>query len=634
MANVYWFGGSGNWSDHTNHWSNNSGNSPASLHGAIPGTDDDVIFDANSGTGTCTINTTAWCKDFNMSASSLSSLVINSGISPYGNFTLLSGMSLTTDSNTRYLSFEATSGTISITTNGVTIPISMRFNGAATFRLVDDLVCSGSFFNRVNGILDPVTNSKKVTLNSSSVAIMGAFTTTSSFYDLTINGYNSNNAYISLNNNITVSNALVIAGYSTDVRLLIKSNTVWTQRTITTTGGSVTVTNTDFQDINAVGDAGDWDLSAVAGGIGDCGNNTGITCTTADEWYWHYDGGNFSDHTKWYTATNGGGTQSTHIPLPQDTAYFDSNSFDSDSQTITMDMLRFGSVVWTGATHSPTFTTVSALNVYGSMTFIDAMSISFNAASLTFYNSTDNTLDSKEKSFAGDIIINKVGGELKLKSNFITPGSLYLNNGDFTAVDGVNNYNVTCGNLISSFATTRVLTMGSGTWTLTGNLNILNNFTPTNLTLNAGTSTIKLTGTLTTDKTFGNAALTGVTWANFWNATTGNYIITVYGSNNYSDFKIDAGRSMKFMDTTDQTCTSLTWIGTSANKITLRGSSTAGWKISDTTGTNDCEWLDIDYSTAEGGATFNATNSTDGGHNSGWNITAPISGSSNFFHFF
>ena len=64
MANVYWFGGTGNWSDQANHWSNNSGNNPASLHGAAPGSDDNVLFDANSFTDVdqvVTIDATAYC---------------------------------------------------------------------------------------------------------------------------------------------------------------------------------------------------------------------------------------------------------------------------------------------------------------------------------------------------------------------------------------------------------------------------------------------------------------------------------------------------------------------------------------------------------------------------------------------
>ena len=45
-ADYYWVGGTGNWSDIANHWATSSGGS--SFHGQVPGSDDDVFFDANS----------------------------------------------------------------------------------------------------------------------------------------------------------------------------------------------------------------------------------------------------------------------------------------------------------------------------------------------------------------------------------------------------------------------------------------------------------------------------------------------------------------------------------------------------------------------------------------------------------
>ena len=69
MATVYWYGGTGTWSDYANHWSNNSGNSPDSNHGSAPGTDDDVVFDVNSASNnyTITINAAANCANMTFS---------------------------------------------------------------------------------------------------------------------------------------------------------------------------------------------------------------------------------------------------------------------------------------------------------------------------------------------------------------------------------------------------------------------------------------------------------------------------------------------------------------------------------------------------------------------------------------
>jgi len=56
-----------------------------------------------------------------------------------------------------------------------------------------------------------------------------------------------------------------------------------------------------------------------------------------------------------------------------------------------------------------------------------------------------------------------------------------------------NNYNVTVGKFLSNNANTRTITMGSGTWTLTGSSTVWDITDATGLTLNCGTSTLSLT---------------------------------------------------------------------------------------------------------------------------------------------
>ena len=45
MANRYWVGNGGSWSDYTNHWSATSNGSPGA---SLPTSSDNVYFDANS----------------------------------------------------------------------------------------------------------------------------------------------------------------------------------------------------------------------------------------------------------------------------------------------------------------------------------------------------------------------------------------------------------------------------------------------------------------------------------------------------------------------------------------------------------------------------------------------------------
>ena len=54
MSNLYWVGGSGNWSD-TAHWSTSSGGSSGA---SVPTSSDDVFIDSNSGLSGGTITST------------------------------------------------------------------------------------------------------------------------------------------------------------------------------------------------------------------------------------------------------------------------------------------------------------------------------------------------------------------------------------------------------------------------------------------------------------------------------------------------------------------------------------------------------------------------------------------------
>lgn len=428
------------------------------------------------------------------------------------------------------------------------------------------------------------------------------------------------------NGNLTCSNLFQCDGYTGINRTFIKSGTLGTARTIS--AAAISVSNTDFQDITGAG-AATWNLSAITGGSGDCGGNTNITFTTADDWYWHADTGNVSDYTKWYTATNGGGSQmaSTLVPLPQDTLHFDASSFDSGSQTITQNMSRIGGIDFTGATNTPTLTTSTAASVFGSITLISGMTLTASTQTYTFAGRGSYTLDSGGKSWNKFIAINLNTGTLTLKSDFYSLEGLQVQTGTFSCVDGANNWAISVLTFSGTNDAKCIITLGSATHLITGSSSAWTMYT--SLTLSANTATIKLTGNLSSNFVFTGA---GKTYYNIWNATTGNYPLVFSGSNTLNDFKIDAGREVNFTDGTDTTVTSLTAIGTSGSPITMHGTGTAGWKISDTTGTNDCEYLILDYSTAEGGATFNANNSTDGGHNTGWNFPSTAN-TTNFFNF-
>jgi len=159
----YWYGGTGNWSDYTNHWSNNSGNSPNSPKANAPTSSDDVFIDSNSGFGGGgTISTTgsdgANCKDFISTSGYSFTISGNINLSIYGSLTFEGG--ITTALSAIELLANIAGKTITI--GGATIGNDIQIRGTGTWTLQDNLVLTGEFYLE-NGTFD--ANDHNVTAN-------------------------------------------------------------------------------------------------------------------------------------------------------------------------------------------------------------------------------------------------------------------------------------------------------------------------------------------------------------------------------------------------------------------------------------------------------------------------------------
>ena len=135
----YWVGGAGNWAN-LNHWATTSGGSV--YHNTVPGSGDDIVFDANSGTGAFTVNvnvTTVYGKDFTIT-SGAPAITLTSGAVTYelfGSLTLKDDFS-STISNTVNWNLSG-GGTHTIDLNGSKLSI-VNFNGGGTYDLLDSMV--------------------------------------------------------------------------------------------------------------------------------------------------------------------------------------------------------------------------------------------------------------------------------------------------------------------------------------------------------------------------------------------------------------------------------------------------------------------------------------------------------------
>lgn len=221
-------------------------------------------------------------------------------------------------------------------------------------------------------------------------------------------------------------------------------------------------------------------------------------------------------------------------------------------------------------------------------------------------------------------IFNGAGGSwvfsdaINLGSNSVTLTAGSLSDGGQT---------VSAGSFGSSNSNVRSLTM-TGAWSFSVNSGtVWNADTATNFTLTATSSTINLTSTGGSDKTFAGGGLTYGT-VNISSGGAGAWTFT--GSNTFS--KINrSGTGTKTVKFTDGTTTTLTggsgsfMSGTAGNLWTITGTSTGGWTIS-TASAISIDYVNLSYCTVTGGGSITCgVNSVNGGNN-GANVVFLSSG--------
>ena len=597
----------------TTNWAASTGGAGTAT---VPTSTDDVFFDGNSGVDSSTISSSTPIKSLDMTGFT-GTLIHNAAVTLTiaGNgvvFKLASGMTYTLgDPATSALSFTGTSGTTLITTNGKTLG-NITFNGTGgTFQLQDALTSTGTSFTRTNGTFDP---------NGQTVAFTGAGTVTitgaSTFYNLTRTGTAVKTDILSFAASTTITNTLTLNGNSTTNRLLIESNTLGSSRTLT--AATTSISNADFRDVTGAG-AGNWNLSAITGNSGDCGGNSGITFTTGETLYWFRNAGNWSDSTKWFTATNGSGPG--RVPLPQDSVRFDSNSFNVTSSEMNSDIPRAGkNIDWTGATHTPLWDLdqLGGVTIYGSVTLASGMTEGNAVSAPVMEGRGAYTWTSSGVTWGanGNLNIWMFGGSLTFQDTFNSLSSIILNAGTLNA----NTVNVTAPALNAAANCTVfnacVINMGSGTWTITGGGIAWN--TIANDTINANSSTLVMSGSTVTfvgiNKTYNNITFSGDN-------------IIVQGNNTFNTMAINnAGLPSGLLLTAGfvQTITNLTTNGASGTLARLLSTATGTPATLKSSGTIAVDYMSIRDSNASGSAVWYAgANSTNVSGNTGWIFAGP-----------
>ncbi len=685
MAVLYAKTGGGDWSA-AGTWSNSSAGGGDSS--GPPTAADDVIFELLS--GNVTIDSAPVCRSIDLSSgtgsyagtithNSAITLTIGDGTAGAGNVALkfVAGFTYTLGSaTTSAITFVSTSAaaqdvdfagkttgnvTYNASSNGSWKMVGTHILGTAagltfTKGTLDTngqtlTLSSTGLFNATNSNTRTLTlgasaitcgtwncgTSTGLTLNAgtSSITMNGTSTTFSggakTYYSVSLTGFNpildQSNTFtnltrtgtavigdvLSVNGNQTVTGVLTFNGNSATNRLLVlPSNALGTQRTFTNAGATVAASYVDLQDIAL---SVSTDLSAITGGCGDAGGNSGITFTTAATQTWQgTTSGSWSNAAKW----------TSRVPLPQDDVVI-SSAF-SASQTITVDMRRLGkSIDFTGTTGSPVFALGSNIRTFfGSLTLVSAMSVT-STERLVFQGRGSHTITTAGLTIPSSSTgwnFQSFGGTYTLQDALTTSGALTHTHGTLDT----NGQAVSCTTFSTSASTTRTLTLGASTITLTGTGTVWNAATATGLTLNANSSTIKLTDTSSTQKTFSGG---GKTYNNLWYAPgAGTATLNFVGSNTFNDFKDDGSAAHSVLFTAGTTSTFASWTGLTGSVVTIGSITASGHTLTKTGGTSVSTALAaVSRSTATpSDSWFAGSGATDGGNNSGWSFTTLGSG--------
>jgi hypothetical protein len=234
---------------------------------------------------------------------------------------------------------------------------------------------------------------------------------------------------------------------------------------------------------------------------------------------------------------------------------------------------------------------------------------------------TGDTVTFDGSSGGGTVTVDSPNGAGVVTVQSITMGA-FTGTLDFATND--NNVTLTVTPGLSCTGTgTRTLNMGDGTWTISvgGNNTAFTFGTTTGLTLNAGASTIALTGTGGKVCNPGAAAITFYNLSLAADTTGGATHLNTAGL--WNSIAITADNNLQL--TGNQTiATAPTWTGTSSEPISIISnvSASTAQKIIVSSGTPSLDYCALRCIDFDGSA-GTATNSMDLGGNSGITITAP-----------
>jgi hypothetical protein len=372
-------------------------------------------------------------------------------------------------------------------------------------------------------------------------------------------------AQTSISANQTINGTFTVsAGTAGAYRIMIRSDTVGTARTLTC--AAVSLTDVDFRDITAAGVGSPFTGTR----LGNCGGNTNITFPAAKTVYYRQTAGGdwgTSGSGSW-SATSGGALDATQFPLAQDTAIFPAATYPASGSTVIMNALyNVGTIDMSLRTaNTMTFSTSNAPTIYGN--WINGTGITLSGAtSLAFRGRTTQQITSAGITFPQSPFFDTRTGTVQLQDAFTTGTGITT-----TLTSGtldLQSFKLSTGLFSSSNSNTRTIAFGTGSIDCTGTGTVWDTSTTTGSAF-TGSRTVNITSTGSTTITVNcgntffasnsiNFNFTGGTYGILFNAYGNNLdftgyagILTVFGMLLFGNLKISTGMSINASTNTIQ----------------------------------------------------------------------------------
>lgn len=451
-----------------------------------------------------------------------------------------------------------------------------------------------------------------VTFTNTTLAQTLVVTGANTFNNLTLptlSAFSSGTYALTFSADQTINGTFTCAGSSGICRMFISTDSPTTGAVRTITAAALSANDCDFAYITLAGAA----VGTAPTRAGDCGGNSGITFPAPKTVYFYSTSSTAWEGSVWATSS-GGATSNDNYPLPQDTAIIDNAATVATLSISSAN--RIGTLDATARTNALTLSKGSFTSlVYGDFKLGTGVTPSGSG----FYNFSKvvgtQTIQSNGKTITSAVyVVNSATVQLA-DALTVTGGITCNGSGTLNAVS----YNVTIPS-ISVVSASVTLLMGSGTWTLTSTGTVWS--CTSGPVINSGTSTILLSDTSTTARTFAGGG-------RYYNkltigGTTGTSILTITGANTFGELASTktVAHIILFPSSTTTNIGKWSVTGTAGNVVTV-GPSTAATTYTfniygpANTGIN---YLDVSYcavSTTSPGEFYVGVNSTNSAGNTG-----------------